>query len=231
MTASRSSIFTSDTFNCQVGHTTPETSRNGITNCPGTTASGHCQMSTKFFAEGDTVTGETESEYFGFRFYAEDHQAENTHTVCGCKAISDDIDDIYVELEITGTATPAPNRNDYDVTEHDYVVWYRNGPNTIESLAVEGTSVPYTVVVTVSKGDVDVPSCLEDYVPNGFGIYIVTEGDDNDDHDPAIELETAIFRVTRMWHGNRNPGLGTQISNPVGWNNIARFVIEDGAPN
>ncbi len=234
--------FTTDPFLCQANHTTPETTLNPIANCPGTAGSsgvgsGHCQMSTKYLAEGAPGTMIYNSEYHGFRFKDVDRQSAHL-TVCGCSVISDDLEEIYLELEITGDATPAPNRNGYDPDINDYVLWYRNGPVTIRELTVSGTSPPYYATVEVRKGDISVTMppelvCLADYIPPGFGIYIATGGDDNT-HDPTNGLETAIFRVTQMWYGAPDPppaAGATAIPNPVGWNNIARYVIEDGTPH
>ncbi len=227
--------FRSDPVLCQVGHTTPETSRLPIANCPGGTqpASGHCQVSTKILAEG--ANSSFHSKYMGFRFTDEDKQSAS-HTVCGCDTITDDVDEIYVELEITGDAIPAEHRTQFMTANHDYYLDYRNGQTTSRHLTVTDANggpptggPPYYTTVEIRSGDVDTPACLSTFVPFGFGVIVNTFGDD-DTHDPG-NFEFVELRVVRMWDGDSDPDVGTQIANPFGWNNIARFVIEEGSPN
>ncbi len=224
--------FTNQTFFCQAGHSSPETSNHNPpagTTCPGTLASAHCQLSTKIMAEG--ATNLTNMRHHGFRFHDVDKQS-GVHTVCGCDVISDDVDGdiLYVELEITGTAVPA-DRAGWDHDVHDYLVFYRNDAVSSRDLDVTGTGFPYYVVADVREGDFVGAACMADNIPPGFGIVIESYGDD-DSHDTTGDVEYAEFRVNRIWYGNSDPTMATQVfTNPQGWNNVARFVIEEGTPN
>ncbi|MCP3996604.1 MAG: hypothetical protein GY722_16335 [bacterium] len=117
-----------------------------------------------------------------------------------------------------------------DTPNHDYALWYQNGPTTYKELTVDlATNL---TIVTIERGDF-VPggsTCWNPYIPPGFGVVVQTFAGSQADN--ANGIEEVLLKVSRVWYGNVDPehASATHIANVAGWNNVARFVIEDGAP-
>ncbi len=196
-------------LNLQIGHTVPWMSKDPATNCAVSGESGHCQQSVKVMAEGLTG-GSGYEQHMGYRFQNQDEQSL-LHTICGCQSVMDE-DVLVVELEVTGSAQVRDLNN--PLSSDDYILSYRSAGNTYD-IQVNGTQA----FIEVRRDDYVGPACYTGYTAPGFGLWVETLPNDND----TASCEDIVLRTVNGWVGS----VSGQTFN-VGWNDVARFIVEEG---
>ncbi len=184
--------------------------------------SAHCQKTTKVMAEGIppcfNCPATFNSQHHGSRLRHIDQQTNN-NAICGCAALTTQAE-LHFLFEITGSAIPAPDRAGFDESMHDYVLFYRNGSH-LREITVCGSAAPYTAEAVVLMGDYDLgDSCYANYTPDGFALEVQTFDSTMTDSGAWEDIE---IRLTGAYYGT-NPN----DTFPYGWNNVVRFIIEEG---
>ncbi len=194
----------------QTGHSSPEMSQAVMGGtCPGSNANTvRCQISTKMVSEG---INSGENNYHGFRLKNVDEYNATGGTVCGCNTALSDMS-YTVQLLLTGSATPGNRSN--QSANIDYSLFYANPANPLQLIPLPILTGPTRVEVTMTRG----VACANE-TPPGFALYLYSRGDND---DSGLAWEDAIVTVGAAWYdGDTNNALG------IGWNDVARFIIEE----
>ncbi len=107
-------------------------------------------------------------------------------------------------------------------TTDDYKLVYSSQNRTVD-IPVTGS----TVDIVIERGDYGSNNdCFEQHTPPGFVLRVVTFP--NTDPSPNDKYEDVILR---MLDSPQAPWIEDDTTDnfAIGWNNVARFIIEDGA--
>ncbi|MCP3914655.1 MAG: hypothetical protein GY711_03745 [bacterium] len=206
----------------QIGHATQWTTKDPLVGiCPGTDVAKHCQESVKVRAEGG-ATGHT--LHFGYRFKGSDEIGAQFQA-CGCGWLTA-ADSLHIQFLISGSAVPAKDPALPDPGE-DYILRY-SMPNRAYDIPVDNYDpVNGTVVeIDILRGDFgSAGDCFITRTPPGFGLQVITQPNMD---DVGVNYEDVVIRTLDM---PQAPYIDSDTGDTfgVGWNNVARFIIEEGS--